>query len=141
MLYLFRFNLLVIYDYWVKIPGIITHLISRKMCNVFNTLLLALCVVDLLVILSNLPLALSVYSKLKLLRWGIDNNFLSEGMKRNEKRVSSTKTNFTFHQPSKKLYSLYFRDLETALSPNSPFPYNLTFCLGLGLWAVSKSLK
>ena len=47
---------------------VMSHSISRKMCNVFNTLLLALCVVDLLVILSNLPLALSVYSKLKLLR-------------------------------------------------------------------------
>ena len=38
------------------------------MCNVFNTLLLALCVVDLFVILSNLPIAVSVYSELKLPR-------------------------------------------------------------------------
>ena len=46
----------------------ISQSISRKMCNVFNTLLLALCVVDLFVILSNLPLAVSVYSELKLPR-------------------------------------------------------------------------
>ena len=59
----------------LKIPLNLSHSISRKMCNVFNTLLLALCVVDLFVILSNLPLAVSVYSELKLLRWGMIDNF------------------------------------------------------------------
>ena len=41
---------------------------NRKMTNVFNTLLLALCIADLLVIAANLPLAISVHTQLDLFR-------------------------------------------------------------------------
>ena len=38
------------------------------MTNVFNTLLLALCIADLLVIAANLPLAISVHTQLDMFR-------------------------------------------------------------------------
>ena len=41
---------------------------NRKMTNVFNTLLLALCIADLLVIAANLPLAISVHTQLDMFR-------------------------------------------------------------------------
>ena len=44
------------------------HCNTRKMTNVFNTLLLALCIADLLVIAANLPLAISVHTQLDMFR-------------------------------------------------------------------------